>query len=119
MLTNAHAHLCNLAGNYLGGHSDNLDAEWNTSSCADTFANGEAPSSIAATVRPIVAGSQVPGCVPTDTNLCMSLDVFAGESGYYNFAGINGPSPDITVKIGETYTFDQTDPSNWYHAVGK
>ena len=49
----------------------------------------------------------------------MSLDEFAGESGYYNFAGINGPSPDITVKIGETYTFDQTDPSNWYHAVGK
>ena len=41
-----------------------------------------------------------------------------GETGYYEFAGYTGPSPDIEVRIGQTYTFDQTDPSNWYHAVG-
>ena len=67
----------------------------------------------------LAAASVAESCVPSDTSICMRLDLFAGESGYYTFEGIDGPSPDITVKIGETYTFDQTDPSNWYHAVGK
>ena len=50
--------------------------------------------------------------------LCMSLDVFASETGYYNFATYTGSSPDIAVTIGQTYTFDQSDPTNWYHPVG-
>ena len=48
----------------------------------------------------------------------MKVNLFMGETGYYEFAGYTGPSPDIEVRIGQTYTFDQTDPSNWYHAVG-
>ena len=46
------------------------------------------------------------------------MNIFAGETGYYEFTGHTGPSPDIEVRIGQTYTFDQTDPSNWYHAIG-
>lgn len=30
----------------------------------------------------------------------------------------SGPSPDLTLKIGTTYKFDQSDATNWYHAVG-
>jgi hypothetical protein len=48
----------------------------------------------------------------------MKLNVFAGESGYYEFEGKSGSSPDLTVEIGKTYTFDQSDASNWYHPIG-
>jgi hypothetical protein len=53
----------------------------------------------------------------------MSLDFFASETGYYNldrgdFEDTQGSSPDIHVKIGQTITFDQTHPTNWYHPVG-
>merc|ERR1719375_53690 len=57
-------------------------------------------------------------CTPSATNICMKMNFFASETGYYEFEGHTGPSPEITVKIGETITFDQTDPSNWYHPVG-
>lgn len=63
-------------------------------------------------------------CAPSETNICMSVDLHAGETGYYvldrgSFAGITpGPSPEITVKIGQTIVFDQEDPTNWYHPVG-
>ena len=61
---------------------------------------------------------EMPSCVPSATNLCMSLDPFASETGYYNFANYTGSSPTIRATIGQTYTFDQSDPSNWYHPVG-
>jgi hypothetical protein len=67
-------------------------------------------------VAPILAEDSA--CVPSTTNLCMSLDMFASETGYYNFANHTGSSPDIHVTIGQTYTFDQSHPSNWYHPVG-
>jgi len=62
-------------------------------------------------------------CTPSETNICMSLDFFASETGYYNldrgdFEVTSGSSPDITVKIGQTITFDQSDHTNWYHPVG-
>jgi len=62
-------------------------------------------------------------CTPSETNICMSVDLFASETGYYNldrgdYEDISGPSPTITAKIGQTLTFDQSDPTNWYHAVG-
>jgi len=62
-------------------------------------------------------------CVGSETNICMSVDLFAGETGYYNldrgdFETLSGSSPTITAKIGQTLTFDQTDATNWYHAVG-
>ena len=57
-------------------------------------------------------------CTPSATTLCMKVNLFAGETGYYEFAGHTGPSPDIEVRIGQTYVFDQSDPSNWFHPVG-
>jgi len=62
-------------------------------------------------------------CTPSETNICMSVDLFAGETGYYNldrgdFESTSGPQPTITAKIGQTLKFDQSDPTNWYHAVG-
>jgi len=62
-------------------------------------------------------------CTGSELNICMSLDYFASETGYYNldrgdFEDTSGSSPDITVKIGQTITFDQTDSTNWYHPVG-
>merc|ERR1719174_2371749 len=62
--------------------------------------------------------NQNDACIPSPTNICMSMNFFASETGYYEFAGYYGSSPEITVKIGQTITFDQTDPSNWYHPVG-
>jgi uncharacterized protein (DUF305 family)/plastocyanin len=59
-----------------------------------------------------------PPCTPSDTNLCLKVDVYAGESGYYNIDGKTGVQPDITVQIGKTYVFNQYDHSNWYHAIG-
>jgi len=62
-------------------------------------------------------------CVGSETNICMSIDIFASETGYYNldrgnFETLTGSSPTITAKIGQTLTFDQTHHTNWYHAVG-
>jgi hypothetical protein len=48
----------------------------------------------------------------------MGMNLFASETGYYEFKGHTGPSPEISVKIGQTIVFDQTDPTNWYHPVG-
>ena len=71
-----------------------------------------------ATTAVIPAAPVFATCVPSTTHLCMSIDVFASETGYYNFANHTGSSPDIHVTIGQTYTFDQSHPSNRYHPVG-
>merc|ERR1719262_1779745 len=49
----------------------------------------------------------VAGCVPSDTNICVRVSPHKGETGYYEFDGKSGPSPDIMVQIGTTYVFDQ------------
>jgi hypothetical protein len=64
------------------------------------------------------AGSGDGGCVASATNVCVTLDPYSSETGYYNFAGYTGSSPDITVNIGDSITFDQSDSSNWYHPIG-
>ena len=110
--------------NYLGGHSTfgsishdgvPLSATSVGEHCDDTL---NVAVDIAGSSPSTTPTSAVGSCTPSDTNLCMKVNLFAGETGYYEFAGKTGPSPDIEVKIGETYVFDQTDPSNWYHAVG-
>lgn len=58
-----------------------------------------------------------------ETNICMTVDYHASETGYYNldrgdYEDTSGSSPTITVKVGQTVVFDQSDSSNWYHAVG-
>jgi uncharacterized protein (DUF305 family) len=82
--------------------------------CASTSGSTTVPST---TYAPTV-GASVAGCTNSANNFCMTLDMFASETGYYKIAGYNGPSPELTVRIGQTYTFDQTDASNWYHPVG-
>ena len=60
-------------------------------------------------------------CTPSPTNICVTLDFFDGETGYYYLDtgnGPKGPSPTIQAYIGQTITFDQTDESNWYHPIG-
>ena len=65
-------------------------------------------------------------CTSSGSNhFCMSVNPHQGEVGYYNFAHIaatgqwtHARSPDIEVRIGQTYVFDQRDASNWYHPVG-
>jgi len=71
----------------------------------------------------LATGASAADCVGSETSICMSVDIFAGETGYYNldrgdFETLTGSSPTITAKIGQKLTFDQTDRSNWYHAVG-
>jgi hypothetical protein len=54
----------------------------------------------------------------TEATICVKLNAYDSETGYYHFEGETGPSPAITVKIGDTITFDQRDSTNWYHPIG-
>lgn len=55
----------------------------------------------------------------SDSNVFYSrVNLFSGEVGNYEFVGFDGQSPELTVKIGETYLFDQTHHTNWYHPLG-
>ena len=67
---------------------------------------------------PIAMLAQTTTCLSSANNFCMSIDVFASETGYYRITGYDGSSPELTVRIGQTYTFDQTHVTNWYHPVG-
>jgi len=46
------------------------------------------------------------------------LNFYASEWGYYSFKECEGTNPVLQLEIGTTYTFDQTDTSNWYHPLG-
>ena len=53
-------------------------------------------------------------CTPSPTNICVTLDFFDGETGYYYLDtgnGPKGPSPTIQAYIGQTITFDQKHQS--------
>ena len=71
-----------------------------------------------AAVLVAVVNTGTGACVPSATNHCLTVDPYASETGYYKVDGKAGVLPDITAKVGETHIFDQTDPSNWYHAIG-
>jgi len=80
-------------------------------------------STLVSSILTMLVANAAAECVPSEMNICMSVDLFASETGYYNldrgdFEDTEGSSPPITVKIGQTITFDQTDVSNWYHPVG-
>jgi hypothetical protein len=57
-------------------------------------------------------------CAPSDTNLCIQVDLFSGERGHYTVVGQDGVSPDIVVGVGMAYTFNQYHMSNWFHPLG-
>jgi hypothetical protein len=39
-------------------------------------------------------------------------------TGYFEFEECIGTNPTLGIEIGETYTFVQKYPSNWYHPMG-
>jgi uncharacterized protein (DUF305 family)/plastocyanin len=111
--------------NYLGGSDDYKAAKDDTGTALSATSLGThcdstlaVPAVIPGTGYRQVSGSHVAGCSPSSTTICVSLNPFAGESGYYEFAGYVGSSPTITVSVGDSITFDQSDSSNWYHPIG-
>merc|ERR1711998_231686 len=56
--------------------------------------------------------------MPSETRFCIKFNLLRGEAGYYQVAGKIGDSPDLFLTIGETYTFDQTEATNWFHPLG-
>jgi len=99
--------------NYLGGK--NLEHEWEDEQCKPTIDETWEPERD--TSRPKFTPAK--GCTPSEFNLCMQIDMFASETGYYTIDTYGRqPSPDVNVNVGGSYTFDQSDPSNWYHPVG-
>jgi len=57
-------------------------------------------------------------CTPTATTLKMKWNAYASEWGAYEITGCTGVNPKLSLTAGTTYTFDQSDASNWYHPVG-
>eukprot|EP00964_Phaeocystis_antarctica_P025763 scaffold14500_cov73-Phaeocystis_antarctica.AAC.2 len=68
-------------------------------------------------VSPGTMQSGVP-CTPATTTLAMKWNSHASEWGAYTITGCTGVNPKLTLAAGTTYTFDQSDASNWYHPVG-
>ena len=55
----------------------------------------------------------------TECTYTATVDPFAGPTGYFKFAECGDvANPVIVMKRGVTYTFDQSDNSNWYHPLG-
>jgi len=56
----------------------------------------------------------------TTTTFTVKVDLFAGQLGYFEFdeCGDVNPNPTLQMKVGEIYTFDQTDITNYYHPMG-
>jgi len=48
----------------------------------------------------------------------VNVDLYAGELGYYKFEECDGVNPTIGMIKDETYTFVQSDKSNYYHPLG-
>lgn len=70
----------------------------------------------------IVHGVDCQPCANADPgNICtmkVSVDLFSSKTGYFKIEGCDGVNPTLHLKVGETYKFDQSDPTNWYHLVG-
>merc|ERR1719271_803989 len=57
--------------------------------------------------------------IPETCKYTAMIDPFAGPTGYFKFAECGDvANPVIVMKRGVTYTFDQSDNSNWYHPLG-
>ena len=52
-------------------------------------------------------------CTPTDTTLKLKWNMFVSEWGGYTVDGCDGVNPKLKLAAGTTYTFDQSDASNW------
>merc|ERR1719424_1187703 len=68
----------------------------------------------------VAAGTMKSGeaCTPASSTLKMKWNSHASEWGAYEIDGCAGVNPKLSLVAGTTYTFDQSDDSNWYHPVG-
>mmetsp|Transcript_30403 Transcript_30403/g.29301 ORF Transcript_30403/g.29301 Transcript_30403/m.29301 type:complete len:411 (-) Transcript_30403:147-1379(-) len=57
-------------------------------------------------------------CVGNECTFKVTVNLYSGETGYYEFEGCEGSSPTLGIEIGKTYKFDQGDLSNYYHPLG-
>jgi uncharacterized protein (DUF305 family) len=78
-------------------------------------------TSVAATQSP--AGALTTGALcnkqaTSPTTLYLKWNMFSSEWGGYEVDGCAGVNPKLQLTAGTTYTFDQSNASNWYHPVG-
>merc|ERR1719232_1347295 len=68
----------------------------------------------------VALGSIMSGmpCTPSGTTISMKWNPYSSEWGAYEIDGCTGVNPKLMLNAGTTYTFDQSDASNWYHPVG-
>ena len=52
-------------------------------------------------------------CTPSGNTLSMKWNAYASEWGAYEIDGCTGVNPKLMLTAGTTYTFDQSDASNW------
>lgn len=58
-------------------------------------------------------------CNPASKTFTVKLDIYTSELGYFTFEECGDVvNPTLGLEIGETYTFIQKDPSNFYHPMG-
>jgi len=58
-------------------------------------------------------------CISPTNQFTMKVNLYAGELGYYTFDECGDTTnPTIGMTVGEVYTFDQSDNTNYYHPVG-
>jgi hypothetical protein len=58
-------------------------------------------------------------CNPESRTFTTKLDIYASELGYYTFEECGDTiNPTLGIEVGETYTFVQKDPSNYFHPLG-
>ena len=52
-------------------------------------------------------------CTPAGQTLKLKWNMFVSEWGGYTVDGCDGVNPKLKLTAGTTYTFDQSDASNW------
>jgi plastocyanin len=113
---------------YLGAHEDDaVTVEFGPKCTADSgssatpsvivgssFSSGTNTFSNGATNASVCDGSE-----DADT-ICLAtrVNLFASDTGYYEFEGVDGVQPDLEVTVGQTLVFEQYDHTNWYHPLG-
>ena len=85
--------------NYLAGHATytntdgpdggKLGAESLGHHCEDSLESSDVLT-ITGTAPAATPGADVAGCTPSATNICASVDIHAGDTGYYKFEGHTG-----------------------------
>ena len=77
---------------------------------------------LAALAWPVQSQQGDRACDPSvPRQFCFSHDMYSSDTGYFRVAGHTsdtGGAPDLELIAGQTYTFDQSHETNWYHPIG-